>query len=147
MVMNGDDARMVLVEVTGLRWQRGPSTRLATFKVPYRSLARTLQFVKQRSGQIVRVEVMTPLPSLPSPSSTIARSEATRPEAIASLPEVPPTVNLVPSLLSEMAEKAIDACQPPTTLDPISQEALPTPAWWLLVLRKLGALFRHDSGG
>lgn len=59
MAATGYDDRILLVEVTGLCQQSGISTSHYTFKVPYRSLARLLQFVKQKGGKIVRVHPLT----------------------------------------------------------------------------------------
>jgi hypothetical protein len=132
MVVNGDEVRMVLVEVTGLRWQKGPSTCPATFKVPYRSLARTLQFVKQRGGQIVRVQVMTapPLPQFPPPTAVQTDAPSTP----------PPPANRTSALPSDTAETPV----PPGSTSP---EGLPTPGWLTVLAKKVEALFRNDSGG
>ncbi|MBE9101184.1 phycobilisome linker polypeptide [Vacuolonema iberomarrocanum] len=78
MAVNRDDARILLVEVMGLRWQGGSSNSPYTFKVPYCSLARTLQFIKRKGGKIVRVELVAS--SLP-PFQRTEQSDATRVEA------------------------------------------------------------------
>ncbi|UBF25943.1 hypothetical protein K9N68_31135 [Kovacikia minuta CCNUW1] len=64
MTATGYDDQIVWVEATGLRQSTHPSSH-CIFKVPYHSLARTLQFINRSGGKIVRVSSLTL--SLPNP--------------------------------------------------------------------------------
>lgn len=55
MAAIGHDDHILLVETTGLRQQGVMLTSHYTFKVPYRSLAHTIQSISRRGGKIVRV--------------------------------------------------------------------------------------------
>jgi hypothetical protein len=58
MAATGYDDRILLVEVTGLRQQSVMHTSHYTFKVPYCSLARTLQFISRSGGKVVRIQIL-----------------------------------------------------------------------------------------
>ena len=62
MVMADYDELMLLVEVTGLRQQGMMRTSHATFKIPYRLLARILQLIRLRGGKIVRIHSLASSP-------------------------------------------------------------------------------------
>lgn len=80
MATTGYDDRTLLVEVSGLRQQEVMPTSHYTFKVPYRSLARTLQFIRCNGGKIVRIHSLSlslPIqqsvqPSMPLEANTAA---------------------------------------------------------------------------
>ena len=56
MATTGYDDRILLIEVSGLCQPHVMPTTHYTFKVPYRSLARTLQFINHKGGKVVRIE-------------------------------------------------------------------------------------------
>ena len=62
MLMADYDELTLLVEVTGLPQQGVMRTSHSNFKVPYCSLARTLQLIRLRGGKIVRIH--SPVSSL-----------------------------------------------------------------------------------
>lgn len=80
MATTGYGDRMLLVEVTGLRQQGVIPTSHYSFKVPYQSLARTLQFIKSRGGKVVRLHPLaSSLPPLePCQASVLLVAEQTQ---------------------------------------------------------------------
>ena len=59
MATTGYDDRILLIEVSGLCQQGVMPTSHYTFKVPYRSLARTLQFIDRKGGKVVRINSLS----------------------------------------------------------------------------------------
>ncbi|NJP11382.1 MAG: hypothetical protein HC866_19460 [Leptolyngbyaceae cyanobacterium RU_5_1] len=59
MVTTGYSDRVLVVEVTGLRQQGVAPVSNCTFKVPYRSLSRTLQFISRQHGKVIRIAVLS----------------------------------------------------------------------------------------
>ncbi|NJL56018.1 hypothetical protein HC928_13155 [bacterium] len=127
MAATGYDDRMLLVEVTGLR-QQGAMSSDCTFKVSYRSLAPTLQFIRSRGGRIVRiysldserpprkqVQSFTPpsvLPDLQILDSSQAALEGTVPSAMdvegTQLPEFSGTPEPATTVQTELQMDATD---------------------------------------
>lgn len=71
MTATGYSDRMLLIEVTGLRQQGVMPTSNYTFKVPYRSLTRTLQFISRQGGQVVRIESLSASSPMPAMSAIL----------------------------------------------------------------------------
>ena len=144
MAVNSDDARILLVEVMGLRWQGGPSNDPYTFKVPYRSLSRTLQFVKRRGGKIVRVELVAS--SLP-PFQRAERSDATMVEASEHYPTAVHEERLEQALPSELDPGTNDTTQPSESSEQKGAELSSTPRFFMLLVERLKSLFGETSSG
>lgn len=147
MTATGYDDRMLVIEVIGLNQPNSVSTSY-TVKVPYRSLARTLQFINRRGGKVVRVTALSAtaaiaeLPQVPSVVDRVSASPAAIKPAAA--PESVPNVE-------KDVEKDVEkpAASPPAALSAEAEsesphgEATPTaePPSWLqrvkLVMEKL----------
>ena len=144
MAVNRDDARILLVEVMGLRWQGGPFNGPYTFKVPYRSLSRTLQFVKRRGGKIVRVELVAS--SLP-PFQRAERSDTTMVEASEHHPTAVRKERLEQSVPSEIDPETNDTTQPLESSEQKGAELSSTPRFFMLLVERLKSLFGETSSG
>jgi hypothetical protein len=59
MATTGYDDRILFIEVSGLCHQNVMPTSHYTFKVPYRSLARALQFINRKGGKVVRINSLS----------------------------------------------------------------------------------------
>jgi hypothetical protein len=125
MTTTGYDDRMLLIEVTGLRQQGVMPTSNYTFKVPYRSLTRTLQFISRQGGQVVRIESLSA--SLPMPALL---SSAVVQDTIAGQPLSPLTSNVeaVPPIVKAPVDDASMQWVVPTApVVTTPLEASPTP--------------------
>ena len=146
MAINTDDDRVLLVQVTGLRWQNNLPTSEYTFKVPYRSLSRTLQFIKRSGGKIVRIEAMIlPLPEqdLYQPSTS---SEVIETAAIAA-PLSPSQENLEETASTADDVKVSEPMPPsPAATDGVS-EVSPKPGLLTLLIEKLRLLLAGNPSG
>ncbi|MBW4691659.1 MAG: hypothetical protein KME27_07800 [Lyngbya sp. HA4199-MV5] len=80
MATTGYDDRILLIEVSGLRQQDVMPTSYYTFSVPYRSLARTLQFIRRSGGTIVRIHPLSLSLPIQQPSQTSMPLEANKTE-------------------------------------------------------------------
>ncbi|OLP19344.1 hypothetical protein BST81_06210 [Leptolyngbya sp. 'hensonii'] len=106
MAATGYDDLILVVEVAGLQQPALLPVSNFTFKVPYRSLARTLESIRRRQGKVVNITVLSSsiAEPVPAPDLSGAQPFSTAPEratilsAGPSISEVPPptTENNVP---------------------------------------------------
>ncbi|MBW4470589.1 MAG: hypothetical protein KME45_09310 [Stenomitos rutilans HA7619-LM2] len=114
------DDRILLIEVSGLRQQGTMPTSHYTFKVPYRSLARTLQFISRKGGKVIRIQAPSLL--LPTPASWNHATSLANPgvvEAIAAHPSS--TFDPDPVLALENAPTASETTQPTVVAEAVAE--------------------------
>jgi len=142
MAVNRGNAHVLLVEVTGLGWQGKLPTSHYTFRVPYRSLAPTLRFIKQRGGQIVRVQWMASSLSSQDTFQRSDRLEGAASETLDTAPSSPSMTNLEAPLPSKVHIESADEIRSPISSEQEGSEIIRKPGLVMLFMEKLRWLFR-----